>query len=475
MSGPWRRAAELRALVDEVAPTRWRHDPAWWGIIGAAALLEPRGRRAGAAYLVSNAEPSHDTFMALARPGPSTRAAWIAWAVSMAHAAVRAIAALDGTLPGQPLAVTIANQAGLAAPVPVEALARVAFAIGDRVWSGRLDPRGPAHDAELARALARTLRGQPSPLVAHGPRPAIVIALGDDDPARAHHGHRRAWDERGGPWLGVARADGLTVVSTCHLVVDGFGHALLARAIAATAIEPQLLAAAEVACSADATDLPPLRCGDGEPLDVAWRRLPPLPGFPQLAYALGRALHRERGEAGATCSPTFQLPVAPGAVDDGGRFAHRVRPALLSVRFSDGRPEPFDGVDGFAARAKRAVAREADGAGLVSRLLVGLAGIPLPTGVRRRVLVGAPSRWAAGPTELLAGDGCLSLLRLDHEAPLIAVSAPPPQLPRSRSSSVLTVVRDAGGTTVTLAAVGPRRAAALLDEWLALLADSPRS
>ncbi len=469
MTGPLRRARELGALVDELAPAGWRRDPAWWGLLGAAAVLEPFGRRAGAPYLVSNAEPSHDTFMGAARPGPDGAAAWIAWAVCVAHAAVGAIAAHDGALPGQPLGVTIDFDRGVAARIAVEDPWRVGFAIGARVLCGRLDPRGAIHDGDLVRALARALRGADSQLTTAGPRPAIVVAIGDDAIASAHHGHRRAWTDRGGPWLGVARADGLTIVSTCHLVVDGFGHALITRAVVDAAIDPGLRAVADAAIPAPVA-IAPLPPTAGEALDVAWRRLPPLPGFTHLAYALGRVLHDRRGDAAAPCSPCFQLPVAPGAADDPARFVHRVRSALLSVRFSDGRPEPFAD---FAARAKRAVAREADGGGLVSRLLIGLAAIPVPVALKRRVLVGAPSRWASGPTELIAGDGCLSMLRLAGDAPLIAVSAPPPQVPRSRPSSVLTVVRDGSGATVTLAAVGPVPATALLDAWLALLPASP--
>lgn len=472
------RVRALHDLVDELAPPGWRRDPAWWGLLGAVAVLEPRGRRAGPAYLVSNAEPSHDTFMAAEVPGPGAAdaaPAWIAWAVTAAHAAVCAIDALDGTLPGQPLAVTIDFARGLASRAPLADRRRVGFAIGDRVLVGRLDPRGPHHDGDLVRALARALRGEPSQLV-DGARPAVVIGLGEDSLARAHHGHRRAWTAAGGPWLGIARARGSTVVSTCHLVVDGHGHALLTRAITGAPVDDALAAEAIAAWSgtrapAHAAAMPalaPLPDAAGEALSIAWTRTPPLPGFAHLGYALGRLLHRERGDRDAPRSPCFQLPVAPGARDDDRRFAHRVRPALLSVRFSDGRPEPFEV---FAARAKAAVAREAQGAGLISRLLVGLAGIPLPVELRRRVLSGAPSRLASGPTELLCGDGCLSLLRLPGSAPLVAASAPPPQLPRTRSSSVATVVRDDHGATVTVAAAGPRPARELLAAWLTLVAE----
>jgi hypothetical protein len=57
------RGRELAALVDEFAPDGWRGDPAWWALLAAAAIAEPWGRGA-APYLVSDAEPGADTFMA---------------------------------------------------------------------------------------------------------------------------------------------------------------------------------------------------------------------------------------------------------------------------------------------------------------------------------------------------------------------------------------------------------------------------
>ena len=60
----------------------------------------------------------------------------------------------------------------------------------------------------------------------------MCVALGDEPIETARHGHRRAWTERGGPWLGLGRAGGVAVVSTCHLIVDGYGHALITARIA---------------------------------------------------------------------------------------------------------------------------------------------------------------------------------------------------------------------------------------------------
>lgn len=452
------RARELAALVDEFAPPAWRRDPAWWALLAAAAVAEPRGRRGPAPYLISDARPDADTYMAAIVAPLRDPSAWVAWAVAAAHAAVDAVARLDGTLPDQPLAVAIARVDGHAVVRPLAQPRRVGFAIGDRVLSGLLDRRGPAYDGDLARALARALAGEPSQLVADGPPPQVVIALGDDATAWLRHGHRRAWRDGGGPWLGVARAGELLAVSTCHLVVDGYGHALLTEAIADAAV-PAALHVPVVAA------LPPLVAVRGEALDVAWAAAPAC-GAIAGAYALGRVLHR-RGDPRALRSPPLQLPVAPGARDDDTRRGRRVRPALLSVRFPDSRPEPLAV---FATRARAAIAREAAGAGLATRLLTGLTGVPMPLALKRRALAAGPSRLLRGPEQHLAGDACLSLLRHTGAAPLVAVSAPPPQIPRSRGSAVVTIIHAATGSLTTVATTGPWSARALLDDWHAELA-----
>jgi hypothetical protein len=112
------RARELAALVDEFAPTAWRRDPAWWALLGTAALTEPWGQGA-TAYLASDADPGTDTFMAAPTAVPRDASDWIAWAVASAHAARDAVARLDGTLPDQPLAVTIARAGGIARTAPL--------------------------------------------------------------------------------------------------------------------------------------------------------------------------------------------------------------------------------------------------------------------------------------------------------------------------------------------------------------------
>ncbi|MBP6848514.1 MAG: hypothetical protein KA201_32435, partial [Kofleriaceae bacterium] len=229
-------------------------------------------------------------------------------------------------------------------------------------------------------------------------------------------------------------------------------------------LRPEAVAAAVAppGLRVDAADvaLPPLVIVAGEPLELCWGPAPAV-GAVAGAYALGVVLHR-RGDPRARRSPPLQLPVAPGAADDPARFARRVRPALLSVRFSDGRPEPLDA---FAARARAAIAREAAGAGIATRLLAGLHGLPLPLAIKRRALAGGPSRLTAGPSEHLAGDACLSMLRLPDGPALIAASAPPPQIPRSRGAAVVTVVRAGADAIATVATVGRCDAADLLRAW----------
>ena len=484
------RVRELAGLVDEVAPPGWKRSPVWWALVGTVAAAEPYGRRS--AYVVSNAEPRADTFMGVPGPAPDDAAGRVGWAIAAAHAAVRAVLARDGTLPDQPLTVAIARNRGAARTEPIASPWRVAFALGGGIVTTMLDPRGPAHEIALARTLAAALTSPPAPRD-EGPTPMLTVTIGDDDLAHAHHGHRRGWRERGGPWLGIARAGGLTVLSTCHMVVDGWGHALLATDTARNLDRGAIRTLAAAAATKIGTlraemlsKLPPSPSspsGDGGNFDnislgAAWRRLPaPVPPFLRQAWTLGCLLHRDRGDADAPRSPTFQIPVAPGAADDPTRFARRVRPAIVSVRFSDGRPEPEAA---FAERARLAIAREAQGKGLSSHLLTALSAVPAPLGWKRGV-VGARARWLATAVDVLAGTGCLSYMRVAGAPPLVAVSSPAQLLPEgsAEATSVLTVIADGDGATVTLAGSGRATShaacEALLDAWCRdLAAERPR-
>jgi hypothetical protein len=461
-----KRLRELRGLVEELAEVDWR-DPAWWAVIGGAAAVETvLGRRSGdVPYLISDAEPATDTFLGWAAPAPRTFAAAIADAVADADAAARALAELDGTLPGQPLRVGVSLGAGAATTTPADP-ARVRFSIAGR---RRTLPIG-GDLAEVARALAA-----PGPDDNDDTPAAIAAVVGDHAPAIARHLHRRTWRAGGGPWLGLGRAGGLAIASTSHLVVDGHGHTSIASRLAAARQHDAVLrarltrAAAERLGDAPVPAPPPL--AGTIPLGIAWRRVEgPLPRFTELAHALGVSLHAADGKPAARFSPVIQVPVAPGGKDDDDRFARRVVHTLLSVRFADGRPEP---VEVFAARARAAFAREIAGDGLLSRLVAATASVPVPMTIKRRRMVGARSPRFEAPLSLCAGRAVLSMMRApDGAPPLVAVSAPAWTLPQDdpRATAVLTIVADEVGATITCAGTGaahdPAGAGRLLDRWL---------
>jgi hypothetical protein len=396
---------------------------------------------------------------------PRGMAEAIAEAIVGARAAAAAIAELDGTLPGQPLAVTVRNGSGAARVVPVDA-AVVRFAIAGRRHTARVSGE-PDELVNLARELARgagTRDDSAAPA-------AIAAVVGEHDAGIARHLHRRAWSSDGGPWLGIGRAGGLAVASTCHLVVDGFGHAQIAARVAAAEARDAGLratltrAAAQIVGDAPVPAAPPL--AGTQPLGVAWRRIARVPRLAELAHALGIVLH---AETGGRFSPTMQIPVAPGTKDDLERFARRVVHALVSVRFDE--RGDAEALEVFRTRMTAAIAREAGEGGLVTRLVRAASRLPVPLAFKRRRLIGARSSFFDGPVEVIAGRASLSLLRMDRAAPLVAVSAPGRVLAPDdpRTSSVVTVIADPDGATITVAGTGGSGtsggAEALLDRWL---------
>jgi hypothetical protein len=373
------------------------------------------------AYLQSDAEPAADTFIGFAQPAPADP-------VALARAARDAIRALDGTLPDQPLAVTIGRAGGAAIAVP-SSLDVAAFAIGDRCWSARLDDLEPGAD------LSRVLR----PL-AQLPTPFVCVTLGDEPVETARHGHRRAWHGSQGPWLGLSRAGGMMIVSTCHMIVDGYGHALLASRVGVSVT---------VSVSGPRQPLTPTLTPTPTFLPMAWREVQrPLRALP-LAYATGRLLHR-----GGRASPAIQIPVAPR------ELSRRVVPALARVRFEAGQPEPFAR---FEQRTRAAIARETSGSGLVSLLLATARAAPAPLAWKRRALAAERPRWLAPVADMLGGRACVSRIRIDRPLPpACAVSSP-----AQPDGLVITVVDD--GTRAALTVCGKDASAGLLDELLALL------
>jgi hypothetical protein len=413
-----RRAGAVHRDIAQIADIAG--DPRWWLLAAAAAVPWP----ARAGYLASDGEPAGDTFIGFPTLPLDAHA--------LADAARQAIRALDGTLPGQPLAVSLERDILGARPVPSD-LSTVAFIEAGRV---RIEGDGV---------------------------PFVAICVDDEPIETARHGHRRAWRSGHGPWLGIGRAGGLTIISTCHMVVDGYGHAQIAEAILARASAGKAVATPATPLSTDVASAPV--AAGSIPLDVHWRELAsPAPRLLELAYRLGIALHRLAGDPTAKFSPTFQIPVAPGSPDDPDRLKRRVIPAIVSVRFSDGKPESFDA---FAAKAKDILAREAAGDGLTTRLYTAAQSIPVPTRWKRSQLGAERGGWWGNVAEVLGGRVCLTKLRM-ADAPAVAVSSAA-HLATERDpigGSVISVVDAGGRSIVTICGTGLAAAPALLDEIL---------
>ena len=394
------RTAGLRSEIAAVTTLDLR----WQLLAAGVALAEVHARPE--VYLACDAEPDADTFIGYPSARPHDL---VVDAILRANAARTALRELDGTLPDQPLAVTIDHSRG--ARAHPNTLDVAAFAVGADCVVARLD------DPTLPAQLAAALRGEPSPAVWHGEMPFVCVAIGDEPLDTARHGHRRAWTERGGPWLGLGRAGDLAIVSTCHLIIDGYGHAKIAARLA------ELTAGVRTG-SVDGTQVPRLPPVAGAvPLAVAWRTLGcPTPRLLPLAYELGRLLHRQAGRLDAAFSPTIQIPVARGHKDDPARLRRRVVSATTAVQFVDGVPEPFEA---FEARVRDVFAREAAGHGLISRLLAAARAIPVPLAWKRASISAKRPPWLDGIAELIGGRALLSRIVVDTPSvPMCAVSSP---------------------------------------------------
>jgi len=419
-----RRTVELQRELAAIAEV----DPRWWLLAGGVALAETG--TPSEVYLACDAEPDADTFMAHRAAPPRDL---VLDAIARAHAARTALRELDGGLPDQALAVTIDHSRG--AQTRPSKLAVAAFAVGDRCLVARLD------DPTLAMQLAGVLAGA-APPPWHGATPFVCVSIGDEPLDTARHGHRRAWTERGGPWLGLGRAGELAVVSTCHLIIDGYGHAWLTARIAALTGD----AAGKPAARHPELALRPV--AGAVPLAVTWRELPrPTPRVIPLAYELGRLLHRHAGRRDARFSPTLQIPVARGRKDDPLRLRRRVISATTSVRFADGVAEPFAA---FEARVRGVFAREAADHGLASRLLAAARAVPVPLSWKRKGISAKRPRWLESFAEVIGGRALLSRIAMDVATPaLCAVSSP---------SRLASEVDPAGGCVITIVDDGSRGA-----------------
>lgn len=438
MRGWARRTAELHRELAAIAEV----DPRWWLLAGGVALVEPWAPPE--IYLACDAEPDADTLMGYPAAVPRDP---VADAIARARAARTALRELDGQLPEQALAVTI-DRASSAAPRK-SALEIAAFAVGDRCLIARLD------DPALAAQLGAVLGGaRPPPW--SGAAPFVCVSLGSEPLETARHGHRRGWTERGGPWLGLGRAGDLAVISTCHLVIDGYGHARLSARIAelidgsggggSGAVGPGLSGEAAPALAPVAGAVP---------LTIAWRELArPTPRAIPMAYELGRILHRHAGRRDARFSPTFQIPVARGRKDDPLRLRRRIVAATASVRFEDGVAEPFAA---FEARLRQVIAREAEARGLVSRLLAAARAVPVPLSWKRRSISAKRPAWLESFAEVIGGRAMLSRIMMDVPMPWMCAASSPARLATAADpigSCVITIVDGIDGADGARGAAG---------------------
>jgi hypothetical protein len=429
-----RRTAELQRELAAIAEV----DPRWWLLAGGVAAAEAFARPE--VYLACDAEPDADTFMGYRASRPRDL---VADAIARATAARTALAELDGELPDQPLAVTIDRGSG-AATRP-SALDVAAFAVGDRCLVAKLD------DPALATKLAGVIAGAvPPPWF--GATPFVCVSIGDEPLETARHGHRRAWTDRGGPWLGLGRAGELGIVSTCHIVIDGYGHARIAARIAE-------LVASEPATNGH-TARPLATVPGAVPLAVSWRELQPTPRVIPFAYVLGCLLHRRVAGRDARFSPTIQIPVARGRKDDPARFRRRIVSATTSVRFDAGRPEPYAE---FEARVRGVFSREASDSGLVSRMLAAARAVPVPLAWKRKSISAKRPRWLESFAQVIGGRALWSRIVMDVPIPpLVAVSSP----------SLLATAEDPiGGCVITVVDNGTRGAITLCGSGFAGTAD----
>jgi hypothetical protein len=445
-----RRTADLQGELAAIAEI----DPRWWLLAAGVALAETRAPPE--VYLACDAKPDADTFMGYRAPRPRDL---VSDAIRRASAARTALCELDGSLPDQPLAVTIDCSGG--GETRASELEVAAFAVGGRCLVGRLD------DPTLALQLAAVLGGAEPPRW-YGAMPFVCVSIGDEPVETVRHGHRRAWTERGGPWLGLGRAGDVAVVSTCHLIVDGYGHARIAARIA------ELSALADDGRNTiPGPDAPALDAVAGAvPLAITWRELPrPAPRLIPLAYELGCILHRRAGRSDARFSPTIQIPVARGRKDDPLRLRRRIVSATTSVRFDGGVPEPFAA---FEARLRDVFAREADGSGLVSRLLAAARAVPVPVSWKRNGISAKRPRWLEAVAEVIGGRALLSRIAMDSPVPAMCAVSSPSRLASDADpfgGCVITIVDDGTRGAITVCGSGfvgtADRAAAVLDELLA--------
>jgi hypothetical protein len=441
-----RRAAALHdelAAVADVSAT----DPRWWVVAGGAAFPWDES----GTYVASDAEPSADTFIGHVATAPADV---MAYAIARVYAARAALLELDGKLPAQPLAVTL-ERTSHGARTHASKLEVAALAIGDRVTLVRVSDRGQTLLVPLAPEHATEI-------------PFVTVSIGDESIETARHGHRRGWRDSRGPWLGLGRAGGLDIVSTCHMVIDGYGHTWLAARIAEHT--RRILPLVDPQHAIEVQPLAPV--AHAIPLGIAWRTLEGTgPRALPLAYALGKLLHRIAGRPHARFSPTLQIPVTLGAPDDPLRRLRRNVPAIASVRFAGGVPEPFAA---FSDRTRALLRREAEGDGLTSRLLSAVRGIPAPLAWKRQAVGSRRPRWLDPIADVIAGRACMSRIRVEPPVPPSVAVSSPSRLASSTDplgGCVVTVIDDGIQGAITICGSGLAGTRPHAEELLALILD----
>lgn len=443
---------EIHARLGRLVEPRLR-DPGWivhgWLQRLLCAGLEHREAAGDPAvwpeFLALDPGPTQDTFMA----APADRSGnSLLDAAARARALAEVLHDLRDRFCDQPLLVGVHVRGGLAVRRPLPTglgPPDIGILHGDRYARVRAAGRPiPELAGEIERRLSAASPGSPGRVGV----PAVV-AVGAVPLERAWHLHRQMGLE--GPWMGCSRVAGQDwdLLSTRHLVVDGFGHTRIFNAWRDRMRDWK---------------------GGGDPLSPgrldhpANPRVPPLCfaaleqasnglGFSVMAYAFGRALWTLRRE------PTFLVPCVPNREPDPmiDWRSRRITAVLAAVRANArGNPEPLEP---FEARLRADLASEDGLNGLASDGMRKLGRLPVPPRVKaflRRMIDFAAGR-LPGPTAHLMGSGLFSYIKMARDEssgePRWAASWPPPYRMTDLGAGGIacTVIEQAGRRSIGIA------------------------
>ena len=136
------------------------------------------------------------------------------------------------------------------------------------------------------------------------------------------------------------------------------------------------------------------------------------------------------------------------------RLRRRIVSATTSVRFDQGAPEPFSA---FEARVRDVFSREAEGSGLVSRLLAAARAVPVPVSWKRNGISAKRPRWLEVVAEVIGGRALLSRIAMDSPVPAMCAVSSPSRLASEADPTggcVITVVDDGEHGAITIAGSG---------------------